>query len=268
MNKNTLEKKEKLISIIKGYGSLLVAFSGGVDSSFLLMIAHKVLKKNLVAVIGTSAVHPEREKTAALKFAGNLSVELITLKTREMDDQRFLANTKDRCYICKKNLFTDLWQIASEREIRHISHGANMDDLNDFRPGFKAADEMDVKAPLIDAGLTKDDIRKLSKQMKLATWNKPSMACLATRIPCGQAIKESDLKMVESAEQVITDLGFKLCRVRLCGDTGRIEIDPEKIEKIMAKDVRRLIIKRLKKIGFSHISIDIQGYRQGSMNRP
>lgn len=261
------QKKEKLFSIIKGYGSLLVAFSGGVDSSFLLTTAHQALKKNLIAVIGTSSIHPEREKAAALKFAKNLGVELIILQTREMGDPGFLANTKDRCYICKKNLITDLWKIASKRKIRHIAHGANMDDLDDFRPGFKAADEMDVKAPLIDAGLTKNDIRMLSKQMKLATWNKPSMACLATRIPYGRTIKESDIKMVESAEQVITDLGFKLCRVRLCGDTGRIEIDPEKLEQIVVKDVRRLIIKRLKKIGFSHISIDIQGYRQGSMNK-
>jgi uncharacterized protein len=260
------QKKEHLLSIIKEYGSLLVAFSGGVDSTFLLAVARQVLKDNLVAVTSKSPVHPLREHQTATDFAKNLGVDHRIIQSREMSRPDFLMNNKDRCYICKKYLFEDLLKIARDKGIEYVAHGANIDDLQDFRPGFAAADEMGIKAPLVDAGLTKDDIRALSKEMNLATWNKPSMACLATRIPYGTPITKKALNIVEQAEYIILDLGFTACRVRLHGTTARIEVDSGEIEKMLDPGNRSAIIEKLKEIGFSHISVDLEGYRQGSMN--
>jgi len=260
------QKKEHLLSIIKEYGSLLVAFSGGVDSTFLLAVAREALKDNLAAVTSKSPVHPLREHQAAADFAKNLGVDHLIIQSREMSRPDFLVNNKDRCYICKKYIFEDLLKIARDKGIEYVAHGANIDDLQDFRPGFAAADEMEIKAPLVDAGLTKDDIRTLSMEMNLATWNKPSMACLATRIPYGTPITKKALNMVEQAEYIILDLGFTACRVRLHGTTARIEIDSGEIEKMLDPGRRSAIIEKLKEIGFSHISVDLEGYRQGSMN--
>ena len=260
------QKMEHLISIMKEYGSLLVAFSGGVDSTFLLSVARDVLKDKLVAVTSQSPVHPLKEHQAAADFAQNLGVDHLIIRSREMSQPDFLENTKDRCYICKKYLFEDLLKIASERGVEWVAHGANIDDLEDFRPGFAAADEMGIKAPLVDAGLTKGDIRALSKEMNLATWNKPPMACLATRIPYGTPITEKALNMVEQAETIILNLGFAACRVRLHGSVARIEVESGEIEKMLDPGKRSAIAEKLKTIGFSHISVDLEGYRQGSMN--
>jgi len=260
------QKKEHLFSIIKEYGSLLVAFSGGVDSTFLLVAAREVLKDNLVAVTSESPVHPLKENQAAADFAKNLGVDYLIIQSREMSRPDFLVNNKDRCYICKKYLFEDLLKIARDKGIEYVAHGANIDDLQDFRPGFAAADEMGIKAPLVDAGLTKDNIRALSKKMNLATWNKPSMACLATRIPYGTPITKKALNMVEQAEYIILNLGFTACRVRLHGTVARIEVDSGEIEKMLDPGNRSAIIEKLRKIGFFHISVDLEGYRQGSMN--
>ena len=190
----------------------------------------------------------------------------MVIQSREMSRPDFKANTKDRCYICKRYLFEDLLKIAFNMGIEHVAHGANVDDLEDFRPGFAAAEEMGIKAPLVDAGLTKDDIRSLSKQMNLKTWNKPPMACLASRIPYGTPITDRDLKMVEQAEQVILGLGFTACRVRLHSNVARIEVDPGEIEKMLDKGIRSAIIGKLREIEFSHAAVDMEGYRQGSMN--
>ena len=268
MNKNHLaEKKDRLLSILKGYGSLLVAYSGGVDSSFLLAMAHEALSKNLLAVTSASPLHPEWETREAIDFAGDLSVEHLIIQSKEMHGADFISNTKERCYLCKKYLIQELLTIANHRGISHVAHGANIDDLSDYRPGFTAAQEMGIKAPLVDASLTKNEIRHLSKQMNLATWNKPPMACLATRIPYGTPITIENLKMIEKAEQVLTNMGFTGCRVRVYDRVARIEIHTGDIERILDKKTRFFIVERLRNIGFTHVSVDLEGYRQGSMNR-
>ena len=268
MNKNHLaEKKDRLLSILKGYGSLLVAYSGGVDSSFLLAVAHEALNKNLLAVTSASPLHSEWETREAIDFANVLGVEHMIIQSRIMLRADFISNTKERCYLCKKYLIEELFTIVNQRGIQHVAHGANIDDLSDYRPGFAAAQEMGVKAPLVDAGLTKNDIRRLSKQMNLTTWNKPPMACLATRIPYGTAITVEDLKMVDQAEQVLFGFGFIGCRVRVYDKVAKIEIDTGDIERIIDPKTRSLIVEKLRKIGFSYVAVDLEGYRQGSMNR-
>jgi uncharacterized protein len=268
MNKNHLaEKRDRLLSILKGYGSLLVAYSGGVDSSFLLAMAHEALNKNLLAVTSTSPLHPEWETREAIDFAKVLGVEHLIIQSKEMHRADFISNTKERCYLCKKYLMEELLKISNHREIQHVAHGANFDDLSDYRPGFAAASEMQIKAPLVDAGLTKKDIRRLSKQMNLTTWNKPQMACLATRIPYGTPITIKDLNRVAQAEQILYSLGFRGCRVRVHGNVARIEVDTLDIEKIIDRNIRSVIVEKLRTIGFSHVAVDLEGYRSGSMNR-
>jgi uncharacterized protein len=260
------EKKERLVSIINGFDSLVVAFSGGVDSAFLLAFAHKLLKKNVVAISATSPIHPSRETEYSKKFADNLGIKHILFKSREITHSGFMANKKDRCYICKKLLFEDILKIATDMGIATIAHGANLDDLDDFRPGLAAAKEMGAVAPLIDAGLTKDDIRLFSKDMNLSTWDKPAMACLATRIPHGTPLTQKALSMIEQAENTIIDLGFKTCRVRCHGKIARIEIDPVNFEKILNEKIRLVIKNKLKTLGFAYVALDMEGYVSGSMN--
>ncbi len=268
MNKNPLTKKrDHLFSILKEYGSLVIAYSGGVDSSFLLAVAREALKKNLVAVTARSPVHPEWERQSSAAFARELGVEHIIIPSREMSRLEFRSNTKDRCYFCKKYLCEDLLKIAGDRGIKHVAHGANVDDFDDLRPGFAAAREMGITAPLVDAGLAKNDIRRLSKQMNLNTWNKPPMACLATRIPYGTPITPKDLKMVEQAEQVLWGFGFTGCRVRKHGTVARIEVDTRDVQRFLDQEIRSVIAEKLRRIGFFHVAVDLEGYRQGSMNR-
>lgn len=260
------EKREQLVSIINGFDSLIVAFSGGVDSAFLLATAHKFLKKNVVAISATSPIHPSRETEYSKKFADNLGIKHILFKSREINHSGFMANKKDRCYICKKLLLEDILKISSDMGITTIAHGANIDDLDDFRPGLLAAEEMGVIAPLIDAGLSKDDIRLLSKDMNLSTWDKPAMACFATRIPYGTPLTQKALSMIEQAENTIIDLGFKTCRVRCHGKVAKIEVNINDIEKILNETNRKTIINKFKKTGFSHIALDMEGYVMGSLN--
>jgi uncharacterized protein len=267
MNNSLTTKRDHLFTTLKGYGSLLIAYSGGVDSSFLLATAHEALKKNLVAVTAKSPVHPARENQDAKAFAEELGVRHMFIQSREMSQDDFIANTKERCYLCKKYLFEDLLRIANELGVKHVAHGANLDDLEDYRPGFDAARELKIAAPMVDAGLTKNDIRTLSKKMNLKTWNKPSMSCLATRIPYGTQITMEKLKMIEQAEQVILALGVNTCRVRLHAKVARIEVHPFDIQRIMDQEIRSTIVRKLREIGFSHVAVDLEGYGQGSMNR-
>lgn len=260
-------KKKRLISLLSDLDSLLVAFSGGVDSTFLLAVAHEVLGNRLLAVTAFSPVHPASEKRAAIELATQMGVHHRVIPSREMTLPVFTRNPPDRCYHCKMQLFGLLLKMAEEEGFQCVAHGANMDDLKDYRPGFKAAKELKVMAPLMDAGLTKADIRELSKAMGLQTWDKPAMACLASRIPYHTPLTADILAMVERAEQVLHELGFRHYRVRHHGDLARIEVRPGDFAEILREEVSATILHQMKALGFDYVSLDLEGYTQGSMNR-
>ncbi len=268
MNSDDLiAKKERLISILKNYNSLAVAFSGGTDSTFLLAVTHDVLGEKVTAITAKSPVHPSREIEFAGKFVRNHGIKQIIIQSDEMGLNEFTANNRDRCYVCKNNLFPKMVESASKMGISKLAHGANTDDLKDFRPGFTAASELGIEAPMIDAGLSKQDIRDLSKKMLLETWNKPAMACLATRIPYGTAITIESLKMIEEAENALIDFGFSTCRVRHHGNLARIELANEDFDRMINEKMRDSVVGKLKKAGYLYVSMDLEGYIQGSMNR-
>ena len=265
--KTLLEKRHKLVAILSELDSLLVAFSGGVDSTLLLAVAHGILGQRLLAVTAFSPVHPEREIKAAKALAKKIGARHTLIPSGEMALPNFSRNPADRCYHCKIHLFGLLLKMAEEKEIQCVAHGANLDDLNDYRPGLQAAREMNIRAPLMDAGLTKSDIRELSKEMGLETWDKPAMACLASRIPYGSPLTAEKLATVEQAEVALHKLGFRHCRVRHHGNLARIEVPPEAFSDILQEGVAAEIICRLRPLGFDHIALDLEGYTQGSMNR-
>ena len=261
--------KEKLDECRKSLGALgrvVVAFSGGVDSTFLLALAEKTLgKENVLAAMAVSPTYPRRERQAARKTAAGLGVDLVEVKTQETSDPRFAANPSDRCFYCKSELFARLKAIADEQGFAVVT-GDNADDTGDFRPGLRAGDEMNVRRPLLEAGLTKDDIRRASSAMGLETWDKPSMACLASRIPYGSEITRERLARIEQAEDVLHDLGFRQCRVRDHGKLARIEVPVEELEKALAASGK--IVPALKRLGYVYVTLDLQGFRSGSMNEP
>lgn len=262
-----LHKQDLLIQRLQGFESLMVAFSGGVDSTYLLSVAQEVLGENVVAITSSSAVHPAQEFRDAVELAEILGVRHIIIETQELTLPEFRKNHQNRCYVCKQHLFRLFTEKASELGIQDICHGANLDDLKDIRPGFAAAQEHGIQAPLIDAGLTKSEIRMLSKQRGLSTWNKPAMACLATRIPFGNSIDEGMLRMIESAEQILSDEGLAGVRVRHHGTIARIELQPSDFSRAIDPGVLSRIIPGMKKLGFVYVALDLEGYVQGSMNQ-
>jgi uncharacterized protein len=261
------QKKENLIRQLEDLGSLVVAFSGGVDSTFLLAVAHQVLGERVLAATATSATYPSRELEEAVEFAKEHGIEHIVFESDEVSLPDFSSNSANRCYYCKKLLSKELQDIAKEKGIKHIALAANIDDLGDYRPGIKAAEEMGLIEPLMDARLTKEEIRLLSKEMGLPTWDKPAMACLASRIPYGEPVTEEKLKMVEEAEVFLTDNGFRQCRVRVHGPVARIEVASTEITKMVEIGLRKKIVEKFKEIGFLHVSLDLEGYVTGSLNR-
>jgi uncharacterized protein len=260
-------KKENLIHYLEKLDSLLVAFSGGVDSTFLLALSHQTLMDKVVAVTESSTTYPSREREEAVKFTKDRGIEHIVFQADETSIAEFVSNAPDRCYHCKKSLSKNLLNIAKEKGISHVAYAANLDDLSDYRPGMDAAREMGIIAPLVDAHLSKEEIRFLSKEMGLPTWDKPAMACLASRIPYGEPITTKKLKMVEEAEDFLADQGFRQYRVRHHGSVARIEVASSEIKKITGPELRKNIVEKFRQIGFYHIAVDLEGYFSGSMNR-
>ena len=263
---NIHEKYNALKDYIKSLKSVAVAFSSGVDSTLLLWVSHDVLGDKAVAVTASSSSFPERELNESKKFCESNHITQIIFDSDELNIQGFRDNPKDRCYICKRELFTKIKAIAHEHELEHVIEGSNLDDLGDYRPGLKAIDELGIKSPLRIAGFTKAEIRELSRELGLPTWNKPSYACLASRFVYGEMITPEKLNMVERAEELMIELGFRQLRVRIHGKIARIEVMPENFSRIIQEDIRTKIYDSLKALGFSYVTLDLKGYRTGSMN--
>jgi uncharacterized protein len=260
------EKLNKLKEYLKNMGSAAIAYSGGVDSTFLLRVAYEVLGENVAAITAKSSTYPEREFNEASEYISKLGAKHIVIVSEELEIEGFAKNPKNRCYFCKKELFSKIREVADQNNLKEVLDGSNFDDLGDYRPGMEAAKELKVISPLKELGFTKNDIRVLSKEMNIPTWNKPSFACLSSRFPYGHEITEPKLKMVEKAEQYLLDLGFRQVRVRHHEEIARIEVATEERVKFFDIDTMDKISIELKKIGFKYVTLDIQGYRTGSMN--
>jgi len=263
----TIEQKwERLKELIRELGSAVLAYSGGVDSSLLLKAASEVLGSRLVAVTACSETYTLAELAAAKEFAASLGVALRILHTAELECEEFVQNSPERCYFCKKELFGKLKNIADTEGIPHIIDGSNTDDLKDYRPGSKAAGEFSVRSPLREAGFSKSDIRACARMLNLPVWDKPSLACLSSRIPYGTRITPKTLLSIQSAEDQLRALGFQQIRVRHHGDTARIEIDRGDFERLLSGDTAQKITAAFKRLGYTYVCLDLEGYRTGSMN--
>lgn len=262
----TEKKLNKLKQILKQLQSVAVAYSGGVDSTFLLAVAHDVLEDNIVAVTARSSTYPEREFREAAEFVQKMGIRHVVITSEELDIAGFADNPTNRCYFCKRELLTKVIDIARENNIRHIVEGSNVDDLGDYRPGRQAVRELGVVSPLREAGLGKEEIRIISKEMSLPTWDKPAFACLASRFPYGQKITGKKLEVVDQAEQYLLDLGFRQVRVRHHGDVARIEVSPPERAKFFAAEMMDKVSEKFRQLGFMYTALDLQGYRTGSMN--
>lgn len=260
------QKYEKLKGYLQDLGSVAIAFSSGVDSTFLLKCAHDVLGNKVIAVTARSCSFPKRELDEAAAFCKKEGIAHIICDSEELEIDGFSKNPPNRCYLCKQELFTKIWKVAKEHGIDHVAEGSNMDDNGDYRPGLIAVAELDVKSPLRYAELSKQEIRQLSKEMELPTWNKQSFACLSSRFPYGEEINIPRLTMIDKAEQFLLDMGFGQVRVRYHGKLARIETDADGFSIMLSLNNREKIHYAFKELGFTYITLDLLGYRTGSMN--
>jgi uncharacterized protein len=260
------EKYKALLSLLKGFDGAALAFSGGVDSTFLLAAAKEALGDRVLAVIGRSPTYPRRELEAAQKLADHIGARYRVVDTDEMQEEAFYKNPPTRCFACKTTLLGIVRDVAEEEGLKEVIEGSNADDTGDYRPGLAAIDELGVRSPLLEVGMTKGEIRELSKEMGLPTWDKPAMACLSSRIPYGEDITLEKLERIEQTENGIRDLGVQHLRVRDHGKVARIELAPNEIARMAAPEMRARLVALAKAAGYQYVALDLEGYRTGAMN--
>jgi uncharacterized protein len=259
-------KYDHLQTILREMESVLVAYSGGVDSALLLKVAHDVLGERALGVIASSPAYAQEETSAAVNVAREMDLPLVTIDTHELEDERYVENNFNRCYFCKIELFSQLEPLARERHLRYIAYGVNKDDDGDFRPGQRAAREFGVRGPLKEAGMGKREIRAVARMLGVPVWDKPAMACFSSRIPYGHKVDVTSLQMIYQAEKLLRQLGFRQLRVRHHDTIARIEVERSEIARLIDEDMSRLVTDGLRKIGYTYVTVDLMGYRTGSMN--
>jgi pyridinium-3,5-biscarboxylic acid mononucleotide sulfurtransferase len=261
-----LNKFERLREIFAPMRSVMVAFSGGVDSTFVLRVAHDTLGERVLALTTTSPTMPDHDRRSALEMVRMIGARHIVIESNELDIPGYAENPLNRCYLCKHNLFTVCEARAAERGIDEIVDGLNLDDLHDYRPGMKAASEKRVRHPLVEAELAKAEIRELSRSLGLPTWDKPASPCLSSRFPYGTRITAEGLRQVEEGERLLRAMGFKVARVRYHGDVARLEVDSREIGRLLEPAARETVDRELRKLGFRFVTVDLKGFRSGSLN--